>query len=136
VRSSFRSGIASVFLVVVLRTLVGSGAHAFASTAHVPVVPPESLIAPRAFGEWHLWKQRLETASGAGDLLGSAPGVLQDTVGAVALDSRGGVAAGVSRCATSACLRVRRVTRRGLCSGGLLLKFSGRIGEVGCMACV
>ena len=51
---------------------------------------------------------------------------MQDTVGAISWDLNGGLAAGVSRFVLApACARAHSVR-----SGGLLLKYSGRIGEV------
>ena len=58
------------------------------------------------------------------DPVGKMP--MQDTVGAISWDSNGKLAAGVSRFAISpVCYCAHRVH-----SGGLLLKYPGRIGEV------
>ncbi|KAG6378215.1 nucleophile aminohydrolase [Boletus reticuloceps] len=77
------------------------------------------MIAPRAQQDWQRWRKQYddlegvtvgeahEADTGATDLPQDA---MQDTVGAVVWDSEGNLAAGVS-------------------SGGLLLKYSGRIGE-------
>ncbi|KAJ6500140.1 asparaginase [Mycena vitilis] len=98
-------------------TLVSAGAHAFAeSHSDIALVLPESLIAPRAQKQWAAWKARLE-ASGPDDAsLGPEDAELhgsmfQDTVGALAfVGASGELASGVS-------------------SGGILLKYPGRIGE-------
>ncbi|KAJ7680573.1 asparaginase [Mycena polygramma] len=99
-------------------TLVSAGAHAFAeSHSDIALVPPESLIAPRAQKQCAAWKARLDAQGPAdassdptadGELHGN---VFQDTVGAVAFVGESGeIASGVS-------------------SGGILLKYAGRIGE-------
>jgi taspase (threonine aspartase 1) len=90
-------------------TLVASGAYSFASSQGIQTVAPDEMISPRATQEWQKWKSRLD------DPVDGDPGSLpqdamQDTVGAVAWDNEGNLAAGVS-------------------NGGLLLKYSGRIGE-------
>lgn len=69
---------------------MSSGAHAFAESHSLTLVPPESLVSPRAQSEWRAWKERLDRAT-------VASSALQDTVGAVCLDFQGRVAAGVSR---------------------------------------
>ncbi|KAF8135751.1 nucleophile aminohydrolase [Boletus edulis] len=77
------------------------------------------MIAPRAQQDWQRWRKRYDDLEGV--TVGEAHGAdtdatdlpqvaMQDTVGAVVWDSEGNLAAGVS-------------------SGGLLLKYSGRIGE-------
>jgi len=74
------------------------------------------MVSPRAKEVWQRWMKRYdEVTSESTDELEGGTTVLpqdamQDTVGAVAWDSEGNLAAGVS-------------------SGGLLLKYSGRIGE-------
>ncbi|KAN0090850.1 Nucleophile aminohydrolase [Tylopilus felleus] len=97
-------------------TLVSSGACAFAQTHGIETVDATSMVAPRAKEDWQRWMTRYDEATshrerepgtGTTDLPQNA---MQDTVGAVAWDSEGKLAAGVS-------------------SGGLLLKYSGRIGE-------
>ncbi|KAJ6594084.1 nucleophile aminohydrolase [Mycena capillaripes] len=96
-------------------TLVSTGAHAFARSTSLDLVPSESLIAPRAQKQWDVWTARLNAP-------GSVPVIdapmeeevqnpFQDTVGAVAfVGASGELASGVS-------------------SGGILLKYPGRIGE-------
>ncbi|KAJ7072156.1 asparaginase [Mycena amicta] len=86
-------------------TLVSMGAQAFArqSAPHL-LVPPESMITQRTQKQWETWKDRLAAASDGADMI-------QDTVGAVAWhEASGEIASGVS-------------------SGGILLKYPGRIGE-------
>ncbi|KAJ7497469.1 asparaginase [Mycena latifolia] len=95
-------------------TLVSTGAHAFANSAHVELVPPEALITPRAYAEWNTWKARFDSSVPVDDgQTGDADGLhaVQDTVGAVAWNAASGdIASGVS-------------------SGGILLKYPGRVGE-------
>ena len=107
------------------RTVVGQGAHLFATEHGIASVDPASLVSPEAHKEWTKWKARLEASVVSDDTRPSESGPthednntthtdgskLEETVGAVASDSSGVLAAGVS-------------------SGGLLLKYPGRIGEV------
>lgn len=92
--------------------LVSSGARSFAMQNGLEMVDPESMISKRAKEDWQKWMERYnDLREGmipeSKALLDAA---IQDTVGAVAWDDCGNVAAGVS-------------------SGGLLLKNSGRVGE-------
>ncbi|KAJ7178360.1 asparaginase [Mycena crocata] len=95
-------------------TLVSVGAHAFANSARLELVPPASLITPRAQSQWTTWTDRLASSVPVGAGLAEDENGLyasQDTVGAVAWDAASGeIASGVS-------------------SGGILLKYPGRIGE-------
>lgn len=88
-----------------LRSLVSRGAEHFAKAQGLSCVEPEALIAPRAREDWSKWKSQLET-----DRVGvvvpdeqfpESQGLRdrQDTVGAVAWDLDGDLAAGVSRSA-------------------------------------
>ncbi|KII92793.1 hypothetical protein PLICRDRAFT_37586 [Plicaturopsis crispa FD-325 SS-3] len=92
-------------------TLVASGARDFGAARNVPMVPPATLASPRPHAEWVRWKERYDDALHTDDHA-HVDGLnsLQDTVGAVSWDATGGMAAGVS-------------------SGGLLLKYPGRVGE-------
>ncbi|KAH7913905.1 nucleophile aminohydrolase [Hygrophoropsis aurantiaca] len=89
--------------------LVSTGAQHFAASKALTIVSAEDMISPRAKAEWAKWKSGLELSS-AETPSSVAESVMQDTVGAVAWDNKGDMAAGVS-------------------SGGLLLKYPGRVGE-------
>ncbi|KAF9263319.1 N-terminal nucleophile aminohydrolase [Marasmius fiardii PR-910] len=89
--------------------LVSDGARSFATQHSIQAVPPESMIADRTKNSWARWKEKYD--SGLSDTDFNEIHVFQDTVGAVAVCGEA-VAAGVS-------------------SGGLLLKFPGRVGEAG-----
>ncbi|KAJ7747339.1 asparaginase [Mycena metata] len=121
-------------------TLVSSGALVFAhnynanlpstpesdsSANAIELVPPESLVTPRAQRQWDIWKARLDAGApgiaaveGALDDedLGGELGLhaLQDTVGALAFIAAPSGASGLAS---------------GVSSGGILLKHPGRIGE-------
>ncbi|KAH7888519.1 nucleophile aminohydrolase [Phlebopus sp. FC_14] len=90
-------------------TLVSSGAHSFATKHGLQTVSPENMISPRATDDWKKWMDRFNSQVEP-ESLPIPQDAMQDTVGAVAWDSDGNMAAGVS-------------------SGGLLLKYSGRVGE-------
>ncbi len=83
--------------------LVSEGARAFAEGHQVARVDPETMKSPRAEDEWRIWRDRFDAAAKAGSEVSSMASDResihdrQDTVGAVALDSSGGLAAGVSR---------------------------------------
>lgn len=107
--------------------LVSQGAHTFASANNVPTCDGTALIAPRCIVEWEYWKKMdagLPPCTPAKDPGGKM--LMQDTVGAIALDPNGKLAAGVSRCAIVLACSCTHSTH----SGGLLLKHPGRIGEV------
>lgn len=95
-------------------TLVGSGAHAFASSSGLQLMNPEELITNNARHEWEKWKTRLEEAQFCGSkaanesksdpmLIEPVPrldedsSLFEDTVGAIACAKDGKMAAGVSR---------------------------------------
>lgn len=100
-------------------TLVSNGATNFVQKYGTggALVPPEDMITPSARRTWKKWMDRLESepvnesnitmTMDDGDL---GRDIMQDTVGAVAWHPKGGFVAGVS-------------------SGGILLKFPGRVGE-------
>ncbi|KAH7929843.1 N-terminal nucleophile aminohydrolase [Leucogyrophana mollusca] len=88
--------------------LVSVGAQSFASSKAQAVVAPNDMISPRAKDDWEKWMSRLDHPSEPTSL--QTASTMQDTVGAVAWDGEGTLAAGVS-------------------SGGLLLKYPGRVGE-------
>ena len=108
------------------------------------MVPPEELVTPRALADWRMWKRRLEEHLHPASIPVPVPvpvpptrGLtdVQDTVGAVALDAQGATAAGVSRCvcvirSLLVCLPSLTCRCHLVLSGGLLLKWPGRIGEV------
>jgi taspase, threonine aspartase, 1 len=79
--------------VMLIRTLASQGAHAFATRNNVTTVSPSALVSERATKDWNMWKWRLDQ---------EPEGVFQDTVGALVLDSSGGLGAGVSRSAHAA----------------------------------
>ncbi|KAF8628882.1 hypothetical protein AX15_003668 [Amanita polypyramis BW_CC] len=97
-------------------TLVSDGAQNFVNSTRpglcIQLVNPDDLVTPRAKDEWTGWKNRLtsESAEIVNEERTTGLYDLQDTVGAVAWVEGEGGAAGVS-------------------SGGLLLKYSGRISE-------
>ena len=137
--------------------LVGEGAVRFAVERGVRagvVQDPTEMVAPRARREWEVWRERWEHEEGmrtsgsrsadddseqrgvglAADVDLAMMHARQDTVGAVVVHGDAGdVAAGVSRCVCMSLFSQERqliLTCRRF-SGGLLLKPSGRVGEVG-----
>ncbi|PAV18759.1 N-terminal nucleophile aminohydrolase [Pyrrhoderma noxium] len=110
-------------------TLVGAGASEFSRSHGMELVDPREMITENSLRDWKLWKSRLDNADddsshadsidsdkkdlpkeGYGRGVEDDNSVLEDTVGAVSCDCKGMMAAGVS-------------------SGGILLKYPGRIGE-------
>ena len=90
--------------------LVSAGANAFANMRGLDCCSAESSISPRAQREWDKWKRELDIAQSNEsplDALSMPPSTTsseldgmrdrQDTVGAVAWDAAGNLAAGVSR---------------------------------------
>lgn len=107
--------------------LVSQGARTFAALNGIATCGLMALVAPRCVSEWEYWKKRLnDSPSSIPKQDQSAETVMQDTVGAISCDSNGKLAAGVSRFVI---LLVRFFTHL-VHSGGLLLKYPGRIGEV------
>ena len=107
--------------------LVSQGARTFAASNGIPTCDPTALAAPHSISEWEHWKKILRDSSSSTtkpDQGAEMP--MQDTVGAISWNSNGGLAAGVSRFVLAPlCARTHSVN-----SGGLLLKYPGRIGEV------
>lgn len=107
--------------------LVSQGARTFAASNGVPTCDFAALVAPRCISEWEYWKKTLtdsQISTTQNPLDGEKP--MQDTVGAISWDSDGKLAAGVSRFFIRlTCSRIHLFR-----SGGLLLKYPGRIGEV------
>jgi L-asparaginase / beta-aspartyl-peptidase len=85
--------------------LVGQGAERFAAEQGIPFCDPESLVVER---ERAVWRKRLAAAGATG---GPA-----DTVGALAVDADGNVAAGNS-------------------TGGTTFKYPGRVGDTALLGC-
>ena len=89
--------------------LVGKGAETFATENGIPLCAPEDLVLER---ERAAWGQCLADSHAAEHHFGHEQG----TVGAVALDSRGGIVAGTS-------------------TGGTCCKFPGRVGDSPLIGC-
>lgn len=94
--------------------LVGRGAEGFARESGMEVLGDEEggMVSPRARREWEVWRRRLEEAERRkeGSDVQDGEGLVglndrQDTVGAIALDAAGNVAAGVSRYVLSQSIR-------------------------------
>lgn len=83
------------------RTLVSGGAYEFASSSGINTVRPDVMVSPRTRKEWKLWSERVNNnATNDNEQIlpgGSNRTLMQDTVGAVALDTFGNLASGVSR---------------------------------------
>ncbi|GJJ08631.1 hypothetical protein Clacol_002850 [Clathrus columnatus] len=91
-------------------TLVATGAYDFATKMKLPTMDPRALISPQAEKDWIYWKKRIDESITVEVDETLRTSLLQDTVGAIALDCSDRAAAGVS-------------------SGGILYKVPGRIGE-------
>lgn len=89
------------------------------------LVPPENMITSLARQTWKKWKDRLEEVVITEEA--DCENRMQDTVGAVAWHPSSGFASGVSRSSPDFfCATIYSRFE----SGGILLKFPGRIGEV------
>ena len=107
--------------------LVSQGARTFAASSDVPTCDPAALVTPRCVSEWEHWKKMLDDPPPSiprQDLGAEMP--MQDTVGAISWDLNGRLAAGVSRFVIALTCSCTHLVH----SGGLLLKYPGRIGEV------
>ena len=99
---------------------VGPGAEAFAASQGMPLIENRELVVERELGNLHAAQQREqaglpdETFAGAGPGSPNIPS--HDTVGALALDRRGNLAAGTS-------------------TGGTLNKAPGRVGDSSLIGC-
>lgn len=126
-----------ILILRINRTLASQGASLFAAERGLNMIDPASLISDKAHSEWAKWKARLQNATPSADSssLPNGQSHLEDTVGAIACDEAGDLAAGVSRSSCCSLKLCQIELRQGLlmvsnCSGGLLLKYPGRIGEV------
>lgn len=93
----------------------------------IRLIPPEDMITALAKQTWKKWKDRLE----GGVIMEEEPDCenkMQDTVGAVAWHPSSGFASGVSRSSPGFLFCATIYSR--FESGGILLKFPGRVGEV------
>jgi len=91
---------------------VGEGAERFAAEHGVPLCGNEELVIPREVAR--LREYQAQAASGGNDLF--APAISHDTVGAIALDRDGNIAAATS-------------------TGGTLNKAPGRLGDSSLIGC-
>ncbi len=101
--------------------LVSSGAEAFATTQGMPLCANADLIVDRARARWERWRAKHETPVGGNTTETPVPEVpavsaAHDTVGAVALDRSGKLAAANS-------------------TGGTPFKLPGRVGDTPLIGC-
>ncbi|XP_043279966.1 threonine aspartase 1-like [Venturia canescens] len=93
--------------------LVGSGAHVWANEMGIQTVPVDELISDKARKVYAHYKRKLDVQhKGIHELVKKR----MDTVGAVCVDRYGNVAAACS-------------------SGGIILKYPGRVGQAGVWGC-
>ncbi|SRR5579883_331766 len=92
--------------------VVGAGARRFADEQRMPICDPSELVVPRERAAWERWRDHPDAA--LSDF--ATPSTAGDTVGAVAIDARGHMAAGTS-------------------TGGTLCKRPGRVGDSPLIGC-
>lgn len=87
-----------ILIFCIDRTLASQGASLFAAEHGLNKIDPASLISSKAQSEWAKWKARLQNATPPESFsLPNEQSHLEDTVGALACDEAGDLAAGVSR---------------------------------------
>lgn len=97
--------------------LAGTGAREFAAACGEPMVDPSSLVTEASRVEWNLQKDYASSVQGTFvNDCGGASSTCHDTVGCVALDAGGNVAAGTS-------------------TGGICMKMVGRVGDSPLFGC-
>ncbi|KAJ7346860.1 asparaginase [Mycena albidolilacea] len=132
--------------------LVSQGAHAFAAVRGDEgkqgdlLVPPESLVSPRAWKSWEVWKARLDGALASSSSSSTPAARLPDTVddlmvpetrvedqdldsAMVDLHALQDTVGAVAFVASSASSTSNSSIASGVSSGGILLKHPGRVGE-------